>query len=357
MKMYSKILLTLFVCPLFATPPAERSPTWKDKVRVKTLENMDLLLSWGISKQRAPYPLAQPLEQEIFNTSSPEIQSFAKRHSYFSLTSPLIGKVSSNQADLKKICTLLQILSSANLKGPYFELASAELLSKVLAYRDLKVGQIIQIPVEVRGKIVLETFTVDHVFDIWQGMPAFGLIPKKKQISSLLLFRGTDFSLISKRGIASVMSDLDPSGPGLKAFFHARKEIGTWLQGVQAQGKPARVMGFSLGGALAAYTFIYENGYLSNEPSISLCAPGIAPAVIKVWDRLPPGRKHLFVSYINAGDLVSQVGSLFGVVHHLSTSEVLKPLTAHTTLMCAQAPLYKARVDTMKSPFKGGSQK
>src|SRR5207249_1381181 len=138
------------------------------------------------------------------------------------------------------------------------QLASAELLSKVLAYRDLQLGQTIQIPVEIKGKIVLETFTVDHLFDIWQGMPAFGLIPKKKNLSSLLLFRGTDFSLISKRGIASVMSDLDPSGPGLKAFFHARKEIGGWLQAVQAQGKPARVMGFSLGGALAAYTFIYE---------------------------------------------------------------------------------------------------
>ena len=335
----------------------ERIPTWKDKVRVKTLENMDLLLSLGVSKKQNPYPLVQPTEQEVFESAPPEITSFANEYSYFSLIDPIIGKVSSSQTDIKKICKLLHTLQATSLKGAHFELACGELLAKCLAYRDLKLGHKLQIPVERQGEIILETFTVDHVFDIWQGMPAFGLIPEKEHLSSLLLFRGTDFSLISKRGIASVMSDLDPSGPGLRAFFHARKKIRGWLQSVQSQGKPARVMGFSLGGALAAYTFIYENGHLSDEPSLSVCAPGVAASVIKAWDRLPASRRELFISYVNIGDLVSQFGSLFGTVYCLSTKEAMKPLTAHTTLMCAQAPLYKARVDTTKSPFKGTAGK
>lgn len=357
MKTLSKIVFILLTYPLFAMPSAERTPNWKDKVRVKTLENMDLLLSLSVSRKQNPYPLAQPTEQETLNASLPEIASFANEYSYFSLTRPIIGKVSSRQADLKKICALLQTLQVTSLRGSHFELACGELLTKCLAYRDLKRGNQLQIPIEKQGGITLETFTVDHVFDIWQGMPAFGLIPEKDNLSSLLLFRGTDFSLITKRGIASVMSDLDPSGPGLRAFFHARKEIRSWLQLVQARGNPARVMGFSLGGALAAYTFIYENSYLSEEPSLSVCAPGVASSVIKAWNRLPANRKELFVSYINVGDLVSQFGSLFGTVYCLSTKEPMRPLTAHTTLMCAQAPLYKTRIDTTKSPFKGTAGK
>jgi hypothetical protein len=343
-KLVSTLLFSLF----FATASAERTPTWKDRARVKTLENIDLLLNWSISRHYPPYPLSQPVDQEQFDTPLPALRTFASRYSYFSLTTPLIGKVSSTASDLKAICQCLSSLTSCS--GAYFQLSQAELLTKVLAYRDLQVGQTLEIPVENKGKVSLESFTVDRVFNLWKGMPAFGLVPVKENVASLLLFRGTDFSLISQRGIASVMSDLDPKGPGLKAFFHARPEISSWLQAVARQGKPARVMGFSLGGALAAYTFIYENGSLSDEPSLSLCAPGVATTVLKAWERLPTSRKPLFISYVNAGDLVSHVGALFGTVYCLSTKIPLKPLSAHTALMSAESPLYKTRVNTYPPP-------
>lgn len=352
MKLFLKILLSISICSVFAAAPEEPLPSWKNRVRARTLHDMDLLLHWGISKRQRPYPVANPPDEELLTASLPEIEAFNKKYGYFSLSRPIISNVSSNPADLDFVCSLIQELPAQKLTGALLQISSAEILTKALAYRDLKLNQRLQLPVEVEGSLHLETYVVDHIFDIWKGMPAFGLIPEKESRSSLLLFRGTDFSLVSRRGIASLMSDLDPAGPGLRAFFHARKEINQWLHSVQTQGKPARVMGFSLGGALAAYTFIYENEALSEEPSLSFCAPGVALNVAKDWEHLPTNKKELFISYINTGDLVPQVGTLFGTVYCLSTNQLLSPLTAHTTLICTKAPLRKTRIDTTRPPLK-----
>jgi hypothetical protein len=141
------------------------------------------------------------------------------------------------------------------------------------------------------------------------------------------------------------MSDLDFAGPGLSAFQNAQEEIHEWLIKAQANGIKAKVMGFSLGGALAAYTYIYENAWVAPQGSIAFCPPGFSEKVIEEWQGLEQTKKQGFTIYVNEGDIISKIGRLFGTVYALSTKKPLKPLSAHTALMSAQTVFFKARVD------------
>ncbi len=346
--------LILFVCShCFADdcPSAlkeERPATWRSKLRVKTLTNLDQFLNWSFSAKLKTYALITPMEEKKIEVEIPEMASFVENYGYFSLRHPMVGVVTSSKRDLRRIECLLRGLYEEEDNIDYLGIAIPEILTKVLAYHDLKPGQTITIPIEIDDKLSLEQYTVDRIFNLWHGMPAFGLVPDREGADSILIFRGTDFSPSSVRGWASLMSDLDLSGPGLSAFQHSQDELSLWLQIVNASGKPARVLGFSLGGALAAYTFIYENQWLSNQGSISLCAPGIREKVISEWRLLAPERQEAFTSLVNRGDIIPKVGRLFGTVYMLFTDATYKPLTAHTQLMSSEPLFYKAKVDVQK---------
>lgn len=328
-------------------PPAiaEKLQTWKDRMRLRALENLDQLLEWSASEKQRAFPLAQPLQEKTITERIPEVQEFSEKYGYFSLKRPIVGTVSSDSDDLELVCCLLRTLYEKAPLGNYFEIAVAEVLTKALAYRDLKVGQKVFIPIEIDGEAYFEPFVVDHVINIWHGMPAIGLIPESEGVASILLFRGTDFSFDSERGWASLLSDLDIAGPGLNAFKHAQEEISSWLKKAMGMGKTAKVMGFSLGGALSAYTFIYENAYVASQGSISVCAPGVSGRVAEDWY---PLEKKGFKSYVNTGDLISKVGKLFGPVYCLSTPKMCKPLTAHTRLICAE-PIFSVALVNVRN--------
>jgi hypothetical protein len=330
-------------CPALSL--SESSGTWKGKLRVNALKNLDQFLDWSVDDKLRTYPLVYPIQEKIIEMDIPEIKLFVEKYGYFSIAHPIVAKVTPNDKDLELVCCLLKTLYDKGAKGEYLEIAVAEVLSKVLAYRDLKVGQKIHIPMETEGVVSFELFAVDRIFNIWHGMPAFGLLPAKRGLSSLLLFRGTEFSITTERGWASIMSDLDMAGPGFSAFKKAQDQLSDWLQKVKSVGKSARTMGFSLGGALAAYTFIYENAALSLHGSIAICAPGVADKVIDSFNQLAAERRSGFTSYVNRGDIVSKVGQLFGNVYCLWSSTYFKPLSAHTMLMCSLPVLTKALVD------------
>lgn len=358
MKACFKFCLFISLCLLFPSvtfaecddqcPPQfkETSDHWKNKMRVNAIKNMDQFLSWTFSEKQRSFSLARPLEEKRIEMDIPEVREFVKKYGYFSATRPIVAKVSWDEIDLELACCLLKTLYEKGAQGEYLKIATAEVLTKVLAYRDLKVGQRIHIPIESSGMVSYELFTVDRVFNIWRGMPAFGLIPEKSGLSSILLFRGTEFSLLTQSGWASIMSDLDVTGPGLSAFKQAQKKISEWLNKVDKLGKRALAMGFSLGGAMAAYAFIYENALLAEEGSLAVCAPGVAHEVIQKWKGLSAKRQKGFKSYVNNGDLVSKVGKLFGTVYCLTSNTALKPLAAHTFLMCSQPVFTKALVNT-----------
>jgi len=83
-------------------PPilSEKMGTWKDRMRVKALENLNQLLDWSASEKQKAFPLVHPLQEKTIAESIPEVKEFAEKYGYFSLSRPLVGKVSSDEKDL-----------------------------------------------------------------------------------------------------------------------------------------------------------------------------------------------------------------------------------------------------------------
>jgi hypothetical protein len=326
-------------------PTPSGPPTWRGKLRVKTLKTFDRFLNWTFGKKYKTYVLATPEQECRIDLAVPEMKEFEGLYGYFSAQEPMVAKMTSGEEAFTAISCLLKTLYEKGGNTEYLEIAVSEVLTKVLACHDLACQQTVMIPMQIGGRFSLEPFVVDRIFNLWHGMPAFGLVPEREGVNSLLLFRGTEFSLVSRRGWASIMSDLDMSGPGFSVFQRSENGIAQWLKEVHAKGKPARVMGFSLGGALAAYTFIYENRWLAEHGSLSIGSPGIKEKPLAQWELLPQERKLGFVSLINRGEIVPKVGKLFGNAYLLSTPETHRPLAAHTLLMTAQPFFFKSKID------------
>ncbi|MBY0530238.1 MAG: hypothetical protein K2P51_08665 [Rhabdochlamydiaceae bacterium] len=317
---------------------------WKSRVRVEALKSLDEFLNWHLGNETRSYLLRLPIVGVNYVYPQGWMGNFQELHGFFSPYQPLVGRVSGYQEDLDSTrCVLqavIQNLSDKRLQS----FAADEILAKVLAYRDLHLGEELLLPCCDQGKIELRSYKVDEVFNLWLGMPAYGLVPLDKG-ASLLLFRGTDFSLDAPRGWASLMSDVDLSGPGLHAFQKAQPKIHAWLKKCADSGSKARVMGYSLGGALAAYAYIFENEWIAEEGSCGFNLPGVSDLVIEQWNALCCKRQLGFVSFVNRGDVVSKVGKLFGEVYELSLDAPMKPMTAHTLLMCAQPFFDRNAVD------------
>lgn len=300
-------------------------------MRIWALSNLDSFLGLCFPYQRRSYKGQGEVRSY---TSLLSLQTFAKEHGYFS-HAPLLSLVSNNQEDLRFVQQALE--NAIEVEDNWQDFCVTEILCKALAYRDIAWNYEIKIPVRnLQNQIILETFILDRIFDLWQQMPAFGWIPKNPYVSSFLIFRGTDCNLTTKRGLASLFSDLDFSGPGFRVFRKSKLQIQTWLRQVKQKRKAARVIGCSLGGALAAHTFIEYCDLLSKEASIAFHPPGVFKQAKKSWDKLEEGMKQQFITYIAQGDFVSKVGSLIGNKRILSTDEQLKPLTAHTLLFAGQ---------------------
>lgn len=330
----------IFIALLFAPVllVADQEPSWKMRVRGRALQDLDDFLHWSLRNRTLSYSLQEPIE-EVPLPFFPALEEFANEHGYFSKTNPLVGKVSKSYKGLSEVQSCLLAISESSHSPEEKDLATAEVLAKVLAYRELRVGDRVHCAVltEKRHATLVE-YEVDQIIELWNGMPAIGLVPRGKG-APILLFRGTDFSLDSKRGWASLMSDIDWLGPGLRVFQQAELRIRSWLQSATHRYEKPRVMGFSLGGALAAYTFFFEYHWMSSLPSYGWNLPGISKKIAH--------QRHgaHFISYVTSGDVVSKVGWLFGSVYELSLPESLKPIAAHTTLMSAQKNCRKAAVN------------
>jgi len=272
---------------------------------------------------------------------SARLKKFSNRYGYFSITKPLVGKVTK---DLKDIEIVQELLNQPKEN----ELVTAEIITKVLAYRNLWEGLEVTLPLHnAHGVITPIQYRVDRVFDLWKSIPAYGLVPCDPMCSPLLIFRGTQFSPFIKSGRASIISDLDPQGPGRSLYTHAKPQLTDWLGGVTEQ-KKARVFGYSLGAALAGYILIEESAYFSQNPqecSYLFHLPGIPDDLLESYQKLPDKRRPAFHSYVSAGDLVSKIGHLFGPTTELKVTKPLPPITAHTKLLFAQKGCQARTVD------------
>ena len=330
--------------------PEGKEAPWTGLVRVKGLESLDKLLAIAFDQKSRSCLLQEKLPRAEFKNSNAEMQLFSKQFGYFSPIHPLVGKVTSEEQDIL-ITQKLLLLIHQNIKNlEEHRLATIETLTKVLAYRDLKEGSEIFIPMmNEKESSELICYTVNQVFDLWHGMPAFGLIPKKLSGGvPILLFRGTDLSLSTERGWASVFSDLNTEGPGLSVFENAQQHIHAWLERAALSGQKAQVMGFSLGGVLAIYTAMYEIEWVNSDEKYACIAfnpPGVSMQTLDKFSKMSDHRKIPISLYISRGDLVSKIGFLVGSVKEFSVKRFLRPIYAHTLLMCTQPIYFLSTVD------------
>lgn len=315
--------------------------SWTGTLRLSFIRSLDKMLSTIFDDASRSYAVAHTIQSLSFKNDHPELHKFNELCSYFSEKHPIVGRVTQEEEDLMLTQEILNVIHD-KVKDPFQrEMTAAEVITKVLAYRDLKDGQTLALPtLDKEGNPRLNTYVVDEVIDLWHGMPAFGLMPESGQEAvPILLFRGTDLSLVTERGWASLISDLEIYDPGLSAFQHGREKIHEWLLKAQKNCCKARVMGFSLGGILTAYTLLYEGKFVSKEKtSFSFNAPGVSRDILAEWEQekeIPP-----LLLFVTQGDVIPKYGRALKNSFLYTQEHLPNPLAGHTGLVTF-APIFQ----------------
>lgn len=317
------------------------------RARAETLTHFDKLLDWFLKPIDISYEILEPPIQKIFEIKKDRLQEFTRKYGYFSSEYPLIAKVTLGQEDNEPVQELFTLIHEDITDPLNRKIAIGESLSKVLAYRELKVGDRFLIP-NLDHENELIAYVVDHRFDLWHEMPAFGLIPEKKGAPSLLIFRGTDLSLDRRSGWASVVSDFDLSGPGYSVFQNAREELSSWLKKVAKLEKKAAAFGFSLGGIMVMYMAIYEYEHLDLEHLMAFNPPGVNKLLLDQWQSLLAEERGNLDVFVNRKDPVSKWGYLIGNAYELNSENITGPIQAHNIFMNGQKSYTAFTIDILK---------
>lgn len=344
-------VLLLFTAPAFSESASESqekaNPSWKGTLRTSFLKNFDRMLAAIFDEKARTYAVEQKNPQR-FQNNHLLLEEFNQKYAYFSEESPIVGRVTNDLEDLHATQEVLKAIHQNVTDPMQREITTAEVLTKLLAYRDLKEGEVVAFSTQdAYGRVELGTYVVDRVLDLWRGMPAYGLVPQAGTNGApILLFRGTDFSLVTVRGWASVISDLEINDPGLSAFEHGQPEIHAWLEKVARSHVKARVMGFSLGGILAAYTLLYERPLINAQLfSYSFNAPGVSREILQEWTQ---ERTAPFRIFVTEGDLIPKYGRLLDNTQLFSQEEFLTPLAAHVDLITFSSVFHLQSIDSTK---------
>lgn len=304
----------------------------------------EIFLSWLFKYPSRCYELRGDQSHHVYENPAEGLHRFAKSYRERQASKGIICRVTPHFKDIEKAGSVLKQVYELVENPQLCEWATMEILSKVMAYRNLKQGHIIPLPIMGSdGCMGMSTYVVDRVFDLWNKIRAFGFVRSDGIGAPILLFRGTDFSFLTEGGRASIISDLDPRGPGWTLFEKGQKGIQEWLR---KENRPARVVGHSLGGVVAAYTLIHEADWMSIEPHESSYAfnfPGVTPELAEQWNQLED--KPAFTGFVCRGDLISKLGTLFGKVMELSLEKPLSPVRAHEMLLFSEPRGYLHEVD------------
>lgn len=304
----------------------------------------EIFLSWLFKHPSRCFELRGDKKAQIYENPSEALSRFGKSYREKYASKGMICRVTPGVKDIQQAGEVFRSIYEHIEDPKLCEWAICEVMAKVLAYRNLKQGHVIPLPVMGSdGCMIMTTHVVDRVFDLWNKIRAFGLVRSDGVGSPILLFRGTDFSFMTEGGRASIISDLDPKGPGRSLFEKGQKAIQEWLK---KENRAARVIGHSLGGVVAAYTLIHESDWMSqesHETSYAFNFPGISQELLDRWNSIED--KPAFTGFVCRGDLVSKLGMLFGAVYEISFENPLSPVRAHETLLFAQARAYLHEID------------
>jgi len=295
----------------------------------KTIRFWDRFLAWLFSHSARSYLKGKRVENICI--PFPEYTEFYKKYSRFGTVRGIICAVTEFEED-KEICRKMLETMDSKYDDVYLkELVCADFYGKAISYRNLKEGD--SFPFYSARKKLPITFTLDTVIPLWNDICAFGFISSNDE--ALLLFRGTDISFLSTAGRASMLSDLDPEGPGLALFENAKEALSSWLQVQKGNGKETRVIGHSLGGSLACYTLLFLPHLLSKTAaSFATNYPGVNETLLKKWDGLDP--KPKFCGIVTEGDAVSKFGFLLNETLLFTAERKLPLMQSHELLFGAE---------------------
>ena len=304
----------------------------------------EIFLSWLFKYPSRCYELKENKNAQIYENPSEALNSFGKSYREKYASKGIICRVTPSFKDIQQAGEVLKKIYEHIENPKLCEWAACEVIAKVMAYRNLKQGHLIPLPIMGSdGSMMMATHIVDRVFDLWNKTRAFGLVRSDGLGAPILLFRGTDFSFMTEGGRASIISDLDPKGPGWTIFEKGEKAIQEWLK---KENRAARVIGHSLGGVVAAYTLIHESEWMSQElyeSSYAFNFPGVPKHLVDQWNALED--KPAFTGFVCRGDLISKLGMLFGDVYEVSFEKPLSPVRAHEILLFAEMQGYLHEVD------------
>ncbi len=329
------MLLILLALPLISLQECkpEGECSWPKEWRRKALFRLDVLGGRAVPFASRTFAINSEYLPSHFTVKSKVLTEFVVDHGYFSCVNPLVGVVTTESSDIHFVEEALRSLLFEK-DSLLREISVGEIVSKVLAYRNLEKGTHVFIPTSIGNTALFVEYLVDEIIDLWNGMPAFGLIPiKKKEASPLLLFRGTDFSLLSKRSWSSILSDLDSCGVGFSVFKDSQEKIHDWLlKGTKVSGLKHRVMFFSFGVVLYMYTSLFEEDLVAEKGSMAFNPPGVSSEIYDLWQKKKSTNITL---YLTEGDLVSKLGKMVPKAFELQDTEHLGPIEAHTKLITA----------------------
>ena len=318
--------------------------TLRLSLATQTFKYWEIFLSWMFTYPSRCYQLDGKVPPQVFENTCDALYRLGQSYRAGAASKGIICQVTADPRDLDTSNKILTRIYHCIPNPLLSELATAEVLAKVVAYRELREGDRLTIPQTAKEGTMkkLQTYRVDRVFDLWNQLRAFGLCPIHRGNSpSILLFRGTDFSLRSQSGRASIISDLDPRGPGWAVFEKASPLLRQWLE--QQANYATQLIGHSLGGAMLLYTLIQEHKRLrlpSTTYSYAFNFPGVSRDLAQAWNSLSPEERPPFKGIVCRGDLISKFGSLFGQVFEVSLPMLLTPIHAHERLLFAEPLCY-----------------
>ncbi|MCH9633179.1 MAG: hypothetical protein S4CHLAM6_15320 [Chlamydiae bacterium] len=291
----------------------------------------------AISGYAAQYKGSEDGFRDIGFTPSEIGKLFQKQH--VSSNSWNVLKPAFDCKSIRDIQTVLRKIHEQIDNPKIMQVMTAQILSKVLVGKNahfIGIGNTIEIPsIDANGNTKLVEYTFDKKFDLWKGIPAFGLVDIKGDAPPMLIFRSTNTDLEEIDTLPTLVANLHPKGPGWKIFSKSQEKVAGWLEEKnQLSQQKARTIGYSQGGILSSYFLTYHSDKFNkeeNQPSFILDAPGVSNEIEKDW--LGVEEKPYVETYINRGDIIPKVGdALIGRAFEVRIAQNLKGFDSHKAL-------------------------
>lgn len=293
-------------------------------------------LSWLFKSEEITYATEKAAPLSLMENSADELLEFASSYRGQFAQKNLICRVTNNPGDVQITVDLIKSLKHHIHDPNHLMLACDEILAKVLSYRRLKHGQKLALPILNGESIEYINYQVDTSFQLFNRMEAFSLINEDPSKGCpIMLFRGTDFSLVREEGRRSILHDIDPKGPGHSQFQKVKEDLSKCLEKVSKVNGAFRLIGHSLGGVMLLYTLTHYPQWLQKNPafpSVAFNFPGTSAKMLEEYYAIKPENRPAFKGFVSEGDVISKFGKLFGDVYTLSLGLGLSPIRAHEEL-------------------------